>query len=101
MKLSMPRVMVSLGAEKPAAMEGTSVIGPNAGLGGTDVAGPSSGGEGTSVARTGSVEMGIDGLGSRVSEETGSVLEDISGTGSEKTTAENTVHSTQKTPQEI
>ena len=63
--------MVSLGAEEPAALEGTSVIGPNAGLGGTDVAGPSSGGEGTSVARTGSVEMGIDGPGSRVSEETG------------------------------
>ena len=63
MKLSMPRVTVSLGAEEPAALEGTNVIGPNAGLGGTDVAGPSSGGEGTSVARTGSVEMGIDGPG--------------------------------------
>ena len=52
------------------------------------MAGPSSGGEGTSVASAGSVEMGIDGPRSRVSEETGSVLEDIPGTGGEETTAE-------------
>ena len=78
---TMPRVMVSPGAEEPEALEGTSVTGPNTGLEGTDVAEPSSGSEGTSVARAGSVEMGIYSLRSRVSEETGSVLEDISGTG--------------------
>ena len=58
---TMPRVKVSPGAEEPAALEGTSVTGPNTGLEGTDVAGPSSGGEGTSVASAGCVEMGIDG----------------------------------------
>ena len=89
------------GAEEPAALEGTSVTGPNTGLEGTDVAGPSSGGEGTSVASAGSVEIGINGLRSRFSEETGSVLEDIPGTGGEETTAETTVHFTQRTPQEI
>ena len=67
---TMPRVTVSPGAEEPAALEGTSVTGPNTGLEGTDVAGPSSGGEGTSVSSAGSVEMGIDGPRSRVSEET-------------------------------
>ena len=56
---------------KSAALEGTSVTGPNTGLEGTDVAGPSSGSEGTSVASAGSLEMGIDGPRSRVSEETG------------------------------
>ena len=35
------------------------------------------------------------------SEETGSVLKDISGTGGEETTAETTVHSTETTPQKI
>ena len=74
---TMPSVTVLPGAEEPAALEGTSITGPNIGLEGTDVAGPSSGGEGTSVASAGSVEMGIDGLHSRVSEETGSVLEDM------------------------
>ena len=98
---SMPSVMVSPGAEEPAALEGTSVTGPNTGLEGTDVAGPSSGSEGTSVANAGSVEMGIDGPSSRVGEETGSVLEDIPGTGGKQTTAETTVNSTQRTPQEI
>ena len=98
---NLPRVTVSPGAEEPAALEGTSVTGPNTGLEGADVAGPSSGSEGTSVASAGSVEMGIDGPRSRVSEETGSVLEDIPGTGGEETTAEITVHSTQRTPQEI
>ena len=59
----MPHVTVSPGAEEPAALEGTSVTGPNTGLEGTDVAEPSSGSEGTSrsVASAGSVEMGIDG----------------------------------------
>ena len=45
--------------------------------------------------------MGTDGPCSRVSEETGSVLEDIPGTGGEETAAETTVHFTQRTPQEI
>ena len=45
--------------------------------------------------------MGIDGQHFRISEETGSVLEDIPGTGGEETTAETTVHSTQRTSQEI
>ena len=67
---TMPRVTVSPGVEEPAALKGTSVTGPNTGLEGTDVAGPSSGGEGMSVASAGSVEMGIDGPRSRVSEET-------------------------------
>ena len=98
---TMPRVTVSLGAEEPAVLEGTRVTGPNTGLEGTDVAGPSSGSERTSVASAGSVEVGIDGPRSRVSEETGSVLEDTSGTGGEETTTETTVHSTQRTPQEI
>ena len=99
---TMPSVTVSPGVEEPAALEGTSVTGPNTGLvEDTDMAGPSSGGEGTSVASAGSVEMGIDGPRSCVSEETGSVLEDIPGTGGEETTAETTVHSTQRTPQEI
>ena len=98
---TMQSVMVSPCAEEPAALEGTSVTGPNNGLEGTDVAAPSSGGEGTSVASAGSIEMGIDGPRSRVSEETGSVLEDIPSTGGEETTAETTVHFTQRTPQEI
>ena len=41
----MPSVTVLPGAEEPAALEGTSVTGPNTGLEGTVVAGPSSGGE--------------------------------------------------------
>ena len=45
---TMPHVTVSPGAEEPAALEGTSVTGPNTGLEGTDVAEPSSGSEGTS-----------------------------------------------------
>ena len=45
--------------------------------------------------------MGIDSPRSRVSEETGSVLEDIPSIGGEETTAETTVHFTQRTPQEI
>ena len=94
---TMPRVTVSPGAEEPAALEGMSITGPNTSL---DVAGPSSGNEGTSIASAGSMEMGIDGPRSRISEESGSVL-DISGTGGEETTAETTVHSTQRTPQEI
>ena len=98
---TMPRVTVSPGAEEPVALEGTSVTGPNTGLEGTDAAGPSSGGEGTSVASAGSMEMGIDGPRSRVSEEMGSVLEDIPGTGGEETTAKTTDHSTQRTRQEI
>ena len=65
------------------------------------MAGPSSEGEGTTIASTGSVEIDIDGPRSRVSKETGSVLEDIPGTGGKETTAETTVHSTQRTPQEI
>ena len=40
-------------------------------------------------------------LSRHVSEETGSVLEDISGTGGEETTAATTVLSTQRTPQII
>ena len=84
-------------------MEGTSAAGPTTGLEGTDVAGSSSGGEGTSVASAGSVEMGIGrGPSSRVGEETGSVLEDICGTGGEETTAETTtVDSTPRTSQDI
>ena len=58
---TIPCETVSPGAEEPAALEGTSVAGPNTGLEGTDMAGPSSGSEGTSVASAGSVEMGIDG----------------------------------------
>ena len=67
-------------------MEGTSAAGPTTGLEGTDLAGPSSRGEGTSVACAGacSVEVGVG----RPSEETGSALEDIPGTGGEETTAE-------------
>ena len=67
------------GTEEPAAMEGTSAAGPTTGLEGTDLAGPSSRGEGTSVACAGacSVEVGVG----RPSEETGSALEDIPGTG--------------------
>ena len=65
------------------------------------MAGPSSGGEETSVASAGSAEIGIDGPHSCISEETGSVLEDTPGTGGEETTVETTVHSTQRTPQEI
>ena len=42
---TMPSVTVPPGAEEPAALEGTSVTGPNTGLEGTVVAGPSSGGE--------------------------------------------------------
>ena len=98
---TMPSVTVSPGAQEPAALEGTSVTGPNTGLEGTDVGGPSSGGEETSVASAGSVAIGINGPRSHVSEETGSVLEDIPGTGGEETAAETTVHSTQRTPQEI
>ena len=97
---TMPRVTVSPGAEEPAALEAMSITGPNTSLEGTDVAGPSSGNEGTSIASAGSMEMGIDGPRARISEESGSVL-DISGTGGEETTAETTVHSTQRTPQEI
>ena len=67
---TMPRVSVSLGAEAPATLKGMSVTKPNTGLEGTDVAGPSSGSEGTSVASAGSVEMGIDGPRSHVSEKT-------------------------------
>ena len=44
-KETMPSVIVLPGAEEPAALEGTSVTGPNIGLEGTVVAGPSSGGE--------------------------------------------------------
>ena len=44
-KETMPSVTVLPGAEEPAALEGTSVTGPNTGLEGTVVAGPSSGGE--------------------------------------------------------
>ena len=100
---TMPHVTVSSGVEEPTALEGTSVAGPtcNTGVEGTDVAGPSSGSEGTSVASAGSVEMGIDSPRSRVSEETGSVLEDTLGTGGEEITAETTVDSTQRTLQEI
>ena len=99
---TMPRVTVSPGAEEPAVLEGTSVTGPNTGQEGqSDVAGPSSGSEGTSDASAGSMKMGIEGLRSRISEETGSVLEDISGTGGEETTAQTTVRSTQRTLQEI
>ena len=43
---TMPRVTVLPGAEEPAALERTSITGPNIGLDGTDVAEPSSGGEG-------------------------------------------------------
>ena len=92
----MASVTVSPGAEEPVALEGTNVTGPNTVLEGTDVAGPSSRGEGTSVASVGSMEMGIDSPRSRVSEETGSVLDDIPGTTGEETTAETTVHSTQR-----
>ena len=95
----------SPGAEEPAAMEGTSAAGPTTGLESTEVAGPSSGGEGTSVAiaGAGSVEMGVGrGPSSRVGEERGSALEDIRGTGGEKTTAETTaVDSTPRTSQDI
>ena len=89
------------GTEEPVALEGMSITGPNTGPEGTDMAEPSSGGEGTSVASAGSMEMGIDGPRSRVSEETGSILEDIPGTGGEETTAWTTVDSTQKTHQEM
>ena len=58
-----------------------------------------------SVASAGSVEMGIGGPSSRVSEGTGLVLKYILGTGGKKTTsdttAETTVDSTQRTSQEI
>ena len=67
---TMPRVTLSPGAEEPAALKGTSITGTNTGLEGTDVAGPSSGSEGTRIASASSVEMGIDGPRSRVSEET-------------------------------
>ena len=65
-------VTVSPGAGEPMGLEGTSITGPNTGREGTDVAGPSSRGEGTSVASTDSIDMGIDGPCSRVSEEMGS-----------------------------
>ena len=86
-------------------MERTSAAGPTTGLESTEVAGPSSGGEGTSVAiaGAGSMEMGV-GLrpGSCIGEETGSVLEDICGTGGEETTPETTtVDSTPRTSQDI
>ena len=45
--------------------------------------------------------MSIDGPCSRVIAETGSVLEDIPGTGDEETTARTTADSTQRTPREI
>ena len=94
-------------AEEPVALKGTSISGPNIGLQDTDMAGPISGGERMSVASAGagSMEMGIGDPRSYISEETGSVLEDIPGIGSEKTTAETTpettVDSTQRTCQEI
>ena len=92
----------SPGAEGPAAMEGTSAAGPTTGLEDTDMAGPCSGGEGTSVG-DGSVEMGVSrGPSSHISEETGSTLEDIRGTGGEETTAETTaVDSTPRTSQDL
>ena len=45
--------------------------------------------------------MSIDGPRSRVIAETGSVLEDIPGSGDEETTAGTTADSAQRTPQEI
>ena len=102
---TVPSATGSSGAEEPVVMEGTSAAGPTTGLESTEVAGPSSGGEGTSVASAGagSVEMGVGrGPSSRIGEETGSVLEDIHGTGGKETTAETTtVYSTPRTSQDI
>ena len=71
------------------------------GLEGTDVSGPISGVEGTSFASAGAGSVGR-GPSSRVGEETVSELEDIRGTGGEKTTAETTaVDSTPKTSRDI
>ena len=102
---TVPSATGSPGVEEPVAMEGTSAAGPTTGLESTEVAGPSSGGEGTSIASagTGSVEMGVGcSPSSRIGEETGSVLEDIRGTGGEETTAETTaVDSTPRTSQDI
>ena len=95
------------GVEELATLEGMSIAGTNTGLEGTDMPGTSSRGEGTSVASsgTGSVEMSINDSHSYIREETGSVMEDIPGTGGKKTTAETTaetnVDSSQRISQEI